>query len=90
MKLIRLSLMLLSLVLMLAFTAPVGQAMFHKKEERKEKALKLCLEESEKACKKAANKRCEKKKGAKKKACIKAAKETCLTTARKTCEKKAG
>lgn len=90
MRLIRITLAMSCLALLLVFTASQGQAMFHKKEERKEQALKACMEGSQKTCDKAAEKACAKKKGKRQKACIKKRVNACVATAKETCKKKLG
>ena len=89
MKSIRIALTLFGLALLLVFSASQSKAMFHKKKERKERALKVCIEGSQKSCDKAAEKRCKKKKGKKKRACIIKYAEPCMAKAKETCEKKA-
>ena len=90
MKPIRIAFATFGFALLLVFTASQAQAMFHKKEERKEAALKVCVEGSQKTCDKAAEKKCAKKKGKKKRACIKKLVKPCMITAKETCKEKLG
>ena len=80
---------MLMLGLFLSVSAADSQAFLHTKEERKKKALELCIKEGIKPCKKAAAKRCKKKSGLKKEACIKDSIKACEAGVEKTCKEKA-
>ena len=90
MKIIRISLVSLVCALLLAFSASEGEAMLHKKKERKEKALKICLDSAKKTCKKTASDECSSKSGFKKDLCEKTSLKACEEASKAACEKKAG
>lgn len=80
---------MLMLGLFLSVSAADSQAFLHKKEERKKKALELCIKEGVKPCKKAAAKKCKEESGLKKEACIKASIKACEAGVEKACKEKA-
>ena len=90
MNLYRTTLMLLALGMLVAFSAPRGEAMIHKKKARKEGVLRACLESANKTCGKVANKECSGKSGFKKDLCEKSSRQACMEAAKKTCQKQAG
>ena len=86
----RISLVSLACALLLAFSASEGEAMFHKKKERKEKVLQICLDSAKKTCNKIASDECSGKSGFKKDLCEKTSRKACEETSKAACEKKAG